>query len=576
MWLITSKDLSINIEPSYILYEFDNYLFYTNKIENINPNVDNNWVIIGDFILRNNDINLPNNLSKQELLNLLCSKYKDSFISHIKGNFVIIHLFKSSFRVYSDWFGIRKFFYSSINKKIIISSDLDMISQSFPLKPTSENIAIYSLTYHFVGGRTLFNDVFHNLPGQYISFINGSLSFHNYWNPSSLLLHQRKNVNIKHLTELLIESIKNNLVKQDTKSISLSLTGGADTRNLLSVFLALGIHPHLYTYGNPASDDCTKALKISKKLQLHHSIYDIQLDEFSFEKNAKRIIKLSGGLASVHRVHRLLSVEMENKICDNMFLGTLGGEFVKGVSEDDYIIPAILYENWNNEFTPQIVKKYFIKKGLLTNDSSIIAAICSFLKNQPFSNNSILERKHSTLCDITAHLHDAQDINLYETVIDNVYTPFLDIDYLELLFSSKYCYPNNETIKNEILKKVNYPVFSSEFLRETYPPLLRFKYSREHRPDEVLFNKYYAAIVRVFRQRTKRTFPSNFPLLEWMEKFVSMNLKECKDYKILCESFDLDKLLNEFRNNRHQTNEAYWLKYTNPIMMKFIIEEFKN
>jgi hypothetical protein len=152
----------------------------------------------------------------------------------------------------------------------------------------------------------------------------------------------------------------------------------------------------------------------------------------------------------------------------------------------------------------------------------------------------------------------------------------LDIDYLELIFSSEYAFNRKELVENKYLKRIENPVFASRFLKETYKPLLRFSYSGEHRPTEVLINKYLAAIVKAIRQKLHSEYLPNFSLDNWMENFVRKNLPICNDYDILRETFDIDLLMNDLANKKHLPTESYWLKFTNPIMMRFIIEELNS
>jgi len=118
-------------------------------------------------------------------------------------------------------------------------------------------------------------------------------------------------------------------------------------------------------------------------------------------------------------------------------------------------------------------------------------------------------------------------------------------------------------------------VYASNFIKATYPPLLNYLYSGDHLPADVIFNKYYAALMKIYRKKkTKGKYQPNFLLGKWMEEFVERNLQLCNDYKVLKETFDLEGLMQELKKAIHKPKEAYWLKFTNPIMMRFIIEEF--
>lgn len=571
MWSLSN--IIANSKRSSIHHEFS---FETSVNENGGVKRTARWLIAGHIFLRKSLHSQHDQLQDLALVETLFKEYGTDFIHYLTGQFVIIHIEPNKFTIYSDHFAIRKFFIWQKKHEFIISDDLKTITQSVHPAISKTSIANYAIDYHFTGGTTAFENVRHNEPGQVIDFKDGRLTFSNYWQPADLLKIEKRKVSIKNISESLSRAVDNSLHLLDKDKISLSLTGGADTRNLLAIFLSKGIKPHLYTYGNSNSDDCIKAKAIADGLGLSHSIHDIEMTADLFEEYARKIIRQSGGIASIHRAHRIIAVEREKQYADNMFLGTLGGEFIKGIDHDDYITSALLFENWSRSISKDRVMKAMEQKYLKISNSSLIESVYDFYLTLPYIKGSSTLRKHNALSHITAHLHDAQDINLYSNILNGqVITPFLNIDYLELIFSSNYTFDNKERIKNNYLKKINYPVYASNFIKTTYPPLLSYLYSGDHKPADVIFNKYYAALMKIFRKRkAKGKYQPNFPLGKWMEEFVERNLPLCNDHTVLKETFDLEGLMQALKKGNHQPKESYWLKFTNPIMMLFIFEEY--
>ena len=568
MWIISN----ITVENFSTLprKEYIGYSFYAD--EEIIQEVENSWLLLGNPY-QNDIIRLPSNKVTQHTFLLKQAAANRNFIETLDGNYILIQLIDDSFSVYGDRFGIKKFFYWVQNGKYIISDNLKAIVQIVGAKPLPENMAIYSLAYHFIVGRTLYENVNYNQPGEVIEFNEGRLSFSTYWDADELVKQEKRPAAIGDIAEALGQSVEHSLQTLPNSRISLSLTGGADTRNLLAIFLSKGIKPHLYTYGNPRSADCIKASTIARGLGLSHDIHDIQMNADLFESYAKKIIHLGQGLASIHRVHRLLAVEREKEYADVMFLGTLGGEFIKGVTEDDYIVPAIIYENWHRKLDIELIPQYFYRKTLLA-DHLNIDCILNFLNSQPFFQGEVIQRKLFSLSHLTASLHDAQDVNLYRTVMNAVFTPFLDVEYLKIVFASSYSFDVKERHRNKFLKRMDNPVYASQFLKQVYPQLLQYEYSGNHKPCEVLDNKYAAALIKAMRTKTRSPYPPNFPLSNWMVEFVERNLPLCRDYDILRSTFDLEKLLLDLKQENHILKESYWLRFTNPIMMMYILEEY--
>lgn len=570
MWGLTNlpvEDLGNSHQINY-----QNYTFFSDEMSPDSKHGQNAWICDGYLLPRKTLSGSISSHTSTESVEALFREYGDQFVNYVKGHFNLIQLMPDTFKVYSDHFGIKKYFYWQKNGQFIISNDLKTLSKLTRLTPSSLGMSVYALTYHFTGGLTAFEDTFHNQPAECIEYKDDQLQVTSYWEPQTLLQLPEKSVTIEEISESLKSAVQSTL--QQNERISLSLTGGADTRNLLSIFLSMGKKPHLYTYGNPDSNDCVKASAIAEGLGIDHRIHDIKMVAKLFEDNARRIIRQGGGLASIHRVHRLLAVELEKQSADQMYLGTLGGEFIKGVSEDHYIVPVIVFENWDKDLTNREELERYLDSKRLSASGGLADDLLTFFQTEPFMSGPKTDRKHLSLTHITAHLHDAQDVNLYATIMDRVYTPFLDIDYLETLFSSKFTFNKKEEIQNRYLRRIENPVYGSNFIKVTYPSLMYFKYSGEHKPSEVCFNKYLAAFFKGIRQKMRPAYPPNFPLGSWMADFVENNLSLCHENESIRAVFDIDGLLEDFKNETHGNNEAYWLKYTNPIMMRFLIEEF--
>lgn len=567
MWLITN----LNLKEQFGNSNFNTLGFsvFGDVLWEFEPITKTYWCYSGYILFRNGIVPKGNSI-KNKINNAIVNAQDIKNI--IKGNFVFVRFTERTFEVIGDRFGIQKWFIWQNDKgSFIISDSLSTIRDIIKPDVYPEAMALYSLTYHWTSELTIFRSILHNGPSNYINYNNGLIETLKYWNPIQLLYCSRKDITIKDIVNVLSEHIIQLLNIYNGK-ISLSLTGGADTRNILALLLKNGINPHLYTYGNPQSNDCVKAVNIAKGMRLQHSIYNIQMNSDIFRNYSQKIIKWGNSLTSIHRAHRIMAVERESDYADIMFLGTLGGEFVKGVSEDDYIVPSIVTQNWNTlKLENDIIQKWLDKKKI--KESAISKEILiNFLNLEPYFQGNIIKRKIASLTHITAHLHDAQDIILYQYPMKYVFTPFLDIDYLEMLFSSSFSFNNKEKIPNKIRRRVVNPIYCSNFIKEAYLPLGSYKYSGEHKPNEVLFNPYYAAIIKGIRQKLHKPYPPNFPLDKWMLEFVKEELPKCFNYTSIKNTFNIKMLTNYLNSNMIIPKESFWLQFTNPIIMRYIID----
>ena len=253
MWLISN--VKIEKQNSGFKYlQIGDYTFITDEMTPVRGQDGALWFYEGYILNRDGLKSKYSSMSAEQLPGTLSAEFGDKFINQIKGNFILIQLHHNAFKVFSDRFGIKKFFYWQNENEFVISNNLKALSRLVMLKLSSFGMSVYALTYHFTGGLTAFENVYHNQPAEYISLKDGLLKSKTYWEPEDLLNIDLKPVSIKEISGCLKTATLSTM--QPLEPVSLSLTGGADTRNLLSIFLSMAVHPHLYTYGNPHSNDC--------------------------------------------------------------------------------------------------------------------------------------------------------------------------------------------------------------------------------------------------------------------------------------------------------------------------------
>lgn len=504
-----------------------------------------------------------------ETIKDLEEKYGNEFIIHTKGSFSLINLSSTGFKIYSDRFGIKKFFYWINGEEFIFSNDINIIIKHVNPKISIESIAVYSLTYHFIGGITLFKDIYYNQPAHVFEFNGRNINISEYWNPVELI--QGNCISSKD--EII--SILNHCYNQykhfvSGKSISLSLTAGVDSRIMFSMLS--DIKPHAYTYGRRNSIDCIIAQTLASKAGLTHSVYEFSATEQYFKEYAKKAIITGHSLCSLHRAHRLWAIEQESKIANVMFIGTMGGEFVKGVNRDNYIVADFIYEFIENPTDKTIIDS--LRERFMNVDKINVDWLKSFFRKQRWFQNPQYADLY-VLTDISTHIHHAQNDTNYSSYLQTVITPYTDIDFLEVLFKSKYVYYRNQNPKRSFKGRLRNHEFSSDIQCALNYSLAKVPYNSGFKASEYNFSKTLSTILAQIRKRKYRA-TSNFPLKEWMNDFVTNELTSIilrKD--LVTDLFYIDKMIQEIKTLETKSNEAFWLKYTTPIQIKYINNHFK-
>ena len=516
------------------------------------------------------------NISHHDLL----KSQDENFIYNLKGQFTLVRKFKEKLCIYNDHLGTKPIFYIIKDDVYYFSNSLKKLREEVDYKwsISSLNVGLHALAFHHINNTTLFEEVKQVPAATCVEISRQGVVFKKYWDFNQLYLLTKNNIPIdvvaSQFTRLVANYFDSGLCSKE--ELSLSLTGGMDTRNILAILLNLGIKPHLYTYGNPKSYDAIVPQRIANRLGLKHIVHDISLTAEIFEQKAKEIIQKGNGIASIHRVHRMMAVEEETKYAKTMFLGTLGGEFIKGAAINDYIIARFIYDWWNIAGDKRPLLERELQARFINSENLDIDLLYQQLSEQRFLSEDRNAAELFALTDITARYHDAQDLNLYSYDMDKVITPFLDLDYLYLLFGSKHTFIDKNRINNPYLRRMQNPIFAANMIKHIYPDLLKDEYSSHYNPKEVLQSIYLTAAKKKVRSRLSKKYPPNFPLGNWMIDFVKNNLVKAMDYSELHDVYNVEQALKQFNaTDKHKMNEAYWLKYTNIIMDMFILDEYQ-
>ena len=294
-----------------------------------------------------------------------------------------------------------------------------------------------------------------------------------------------------------------------------------------------------------------------------------------FKDLADFIINYGNSLINLHRAHRLDAIRREKQNfpeIDMLFVGHMGGELLKRIFYDDYITSKFfrLYQHNQNDVKSVIaslLQERYIKHEFLDLDY-----ISNFLQQQSFIYlEEKRKREFAYQMHVAASMHHSQDMSIYGMYVPYVVNPFMDIDFLELIFSSNYNLLHN-TEKSVLEKLIEGPAFHVNITHLLDPELDNVPFAKRgyYSANEYLGNKFLYVLKRLYRQ--KKQHPANFPYDDWMVHYVR------NEFKLLVpeisDLFDMDGLVKNFEENTQKSTEAYWHKYTNPINVSKNINRF--
>jgi len=558
-WILTNID-NIKVNTSVSKYSFDNYSLYTDK------HYDNNYIIDGYIIPTQQYFSQYNHLKNSDLIKHLI--YNNIPVEHaIKGIYSVIILNNNNFQLFNDRLGIRKYFYYINNNNFIISNKIDNIISNINISLNNISFPIFSIFHHFLGQYTLFNNIYFSQPAQSFNYTNNNFNINNYWNFDKLIQQNTINISPTDFSIKYLSIVKDYINYFNNPNISITITGGMDSRTLLAAILNLNINPHLFTFGNPLSKDVIFSKNIAKTLNLNYSNHYFIPTPLNYLSLTKEIIQNGNTITNIHRAHRLHAIKQELSISPNtkiLFTGHMGGEGIRGLTINDYfsspLIKNILYQNINPQIINNTLLKYFIKLEHNTTQQ-----LTSIITNMPLFNlNSSQLRTFYYLYYVIAHIHHAQDINFYLDYVPIVVPIYLDYDYLNLLFSSNYNFLHKATSIN----KLENPYLYCNIIKNLYPQLAKPLFSNMFSPNEYLFNKYYYVFIKSLRNKLyKKNYPPNFDYTDWFFEYIKNQIPSINHH--LFNYFDINSMKNSLLNSKHQSSEGYWHKYSHIINHSF-------
>lgn len=572
-WLITNISNLVNS---------NNKLYYTNINHNFKDISGLSIYIDGYILPRTCVFKNYNNIPIEYIILDLYNKYEVELIHYIKGVFVLIIFNGDNFFIFNDRHSVKKYFIYQYNNIFIISNSLKLISKHCKLILDYENIAVFTLISHFINGATLFKNIYSCQPAEFIKFDSGKLKRSHYWSPENMLFNRLiKKMDSLSYAEKWKEIISEYICFLQPKDISLTLTGGNDSRMVLAGIYSLNKKCHTFTYGNPSSLDGILAQKISNELNLvHNNYFYYNANKEWFRKNALEIINFGNSLINIHRAHRNDAVKREvyhNPYTEMIFTGLVGGEYLKEPEYNDIIIPFLFQELYSKKkmYCLKILNNRLKEKGICTKEIDleiVYDKFQNFLMHVNEMNRK--EKKFIFTHMFYASVHHTQDPNVFGNYVKYIINPFMDIDFIEMIASYEKWYLNR---MNCCFSKIFHSELFVKITDHLVPEISNIPYAKKDKytANEILNFKLVYLFKKLYycAKQERDMYPANFPMGSWLYSFCEEELEMLSSE--LKEIYDIHFLKKMLTNIRRKQTEESWHIVTNPINIHLNYEYFK-
>lgn len=550
----------------YNIYAIQEKLFCKNKVS---------IFIDGYLIPINSDFGKYENFDKYELVYELYITYGEKFTSFIKGIFCIVIFFEQQIQIFTDHLGIYKLFYSDENKNFVCSNSAKLITKTNKITTfNSSIIAVKCLLNREINGQTIFNNLKYTQPASIITINPESIKFRQHYYYKSLLEKETENFNFQYFADFFNTLVQHNDKYLKPEQYLISLTGGKDSRTALAALMTNGISPYGITYGNPLSRDAVFARLLAEKAGIKHHIIQSEKTTEWFEKITNEIINTGNPLINIHRGHRFYAFQETKRLIGNntaYYAGYMGGELLMGIYYDDLIFTDFLTKNWENNISfkciPNILENHFVKSECI--DKVEIENQLSELNSLNPSLNKSQKQFHG-LFEIGI-LHHSQDLQLSRLFFNYPIPFFLDIDFLNYLFQTRYSLFFRDNKTKNLLKRYKLYAFNLNIQHLLYPSFdsLPFAKKGSYNTSEFLKGPLYWSLIKSYRYiKERKKYPPSFTYNEEYKIFLKKWLNEIlldknSDINVI---YNVKKAAESLSASANLSSEKSIYRYSNIVM----------
>lgn len=218
--------------------------------------------------------------------------------------------------------GAMHYFYCCHNNKLFHGSEIHRIQSQAGIKWEWNWSALGDLCQleNLTDNKTLHTDIHRVPPGSILQFRNKILNITSNQYVDSIQPDLAD-------PDGAVDAFNREVMRWSGDTPTLSLSGGFDSRVILSSMLKQDIKPLLITIGNADSSDVQTAKQISREFGLEHNLVTLTTDDFF--ANAHSISQITNGTKTAWHWHTYLyPLKADIKDRSSFFVGTLG-EFAR-------------------------------------------------------------------------------------------------------------------------------------------------------------------------------------------------------------------------------------------------------
>jgi len=421
-----------------------------------------------------------------------------SILQMISGHYRLIVFDKKNFSisVSSSVFGILPLYYCQAHDAIYISTDSRSLSNVTGQNKANKRFILENILFYY----QLFNQTTYKniqlLPAQHILEISGKgTRFIKHTSiPDWFVQHPKSwSKSTEEMSDLFIDRVK--YYFPDEPYIH-ALTGGFDSRSLVSCGLYHRKKFETYSFGNEFSDDAKIAAKLSSIPGLKFNLIRLDRDYIVNHSlgDGLQFISNSGGNAGFARAHYLFACKTLSLKSKYLVTGNFGSEIFRAAHNAGAVISSNLYHLFNARSLDEALRRIKESQEFGWINSLEMEQEWDELKTD-ISNLPVFKNEQPGM---------TQNQKFYLFVLEEVFrkyfgaemsnqfyymnnrTPFLDIQFLKEIFKTGLAGVYSDFFENNPLKRFKGQVLYAHLIRKTYPAYNKVVTEKGYRPEDLL------------------------------------------------------------------------------------------
>ena len=357
----------------------------------------------------------------------------------------------------NDRYGLKPLYLCERDNYLLLSSEIKAILQdaSFKRKINLEAMAEFFSFGYALGDNTLIEGIKLLPPASIFTYSNGKSEIKEYWNWNEIkkidFIDEEKIVD--ELGRLWLQAVERRM--QGNRKIGAFLSGGLDSRAIVSAIYPKHLPIHTLTFGKKNCDDYTIAKMVCDKLGLKHHFVEITAERW-FSGIAKTVWMAEGFLNVIHQ-HSWDAVDKMKEHVDIDLNGFLGDVVIGGSYLTNNKYGTINIDEYHTSLLSKMNKGHISVKDEKKLYNSQILDIPS--KSSSFSLKKTIDReiKNPDENDYFFINNRGRKFILMGTILSQTKIenrkPFFDNDLIEFVYSLPNEIRSNSYIYNKMLLK---------------------------------------------------------------------------------------------------------------------------